>query len=142
MKRMNMSSSSINPLLDTESGKSSNNVNSNVPSNAFMESAKVARASLDWVAPSANDRSMRRGKIGIKTMILVYFLIIGGLICFITGLIFYLAPSANEKQVNVGGLDLLIVGVIMLIPGLWGAVNWVGTYRGWYGFSYQAFSLD
>jgi hypothetical protein len=57
-------------------------------------------------------------------------LLILGTILFLTGLALFLS---NRK-----GLDVLIVGTIMLLPGLYATNILIGTWLGWKNYEYAA----
>jgi hypothetical protein len=140
MKRMKGDGSGVshNPLMspDAETGLSIAQGAKQATSAAFQESARIARESGRW--DPAERRRGAVGSIGLKTLIMINFLLLGGFILFITGLVFFFNPT-NDAWI---GVDLLAVSAIMLLPGIWGAINWYGTSRGWIGFSYTSFNLD
>jgi len=57
-------------------------------------------------------------------------LLVIGTILFLTGLGLFLS---NHK-----GLDVLIVGCIMLLPGAYATNILIGTWLGWRGYDYDA----
>ena len=131
---------STSPLVDGISSSSSGSAkSSSTASSAYLESYKKARESGRWDSSELRSDELGAGRlaavvrnVSTKTLIFVFFLLLAGLILFITGLVFYLSPpptlSEGEEQTK-RGMDLLIVAAICLLPGLWAAVQ---LYRGEY----------
>ena len=119
-----------NPLVDELIDETTSSTRSGV-SDAYKESFKRARESARWESPTAVRRVSMFQAVGIKTLIFIIFLLLAGIVCLITGLVFFLSgPSATgEEGSEKRGVDLLIVSAIMLLPGLWASHK---CYRGDY----------
>lgn len=139
-KAMEVSNVSLLSQPDMESSSETKATSASFSgSSAYQHSMRIAKESGRWQAPSS-DNMRRAGQIGLKTLLTISFLVIAGLILLLTGLVFFF--SSREGTDDKKGYGMIIVAAIILVPGLWGAVNWWGTHNNWNGFSYEAFSLD
>ena len=64
----------------------------------------------------------------VRILIALFILLIIGAILFLTGLALFLSKRK--------GIDVLIVGCIMLLPGVYATQILIGTYLGWRGYDY------
>jgi len=112
------------------------------PSSAFMESLRKARASDTWqdVRILSSSNGGPRGP-GPKTKLVILAFVLVGVGMFIAGASIYWSGDYGEDQRKTG-LDLLACSCIPLLPGIYGAVSWVGHAQGWHGYASMALSYD
>mmetsp|Transcript_26996 Transcript_26996/g.37225 ORF Transcript_26996/g.37225 Transcript_26996/m.37225 type:complete len:138 (-) Transcript_26996:166-579(-) len=78
----------------------------------------------------------RLQKIRKKSLLCAVVFLFGGLALFVTGAVFFWTSSDNN------GLDLLILGSIMLLPGSYGIVIIYGALNGWRGYDAEMISEE
>lgn len=129
--------------MDVENDRDENTVNNSGnttsnplhyrgPSKAYMESYMRAQEERDKYPEPIEIQS----KPGWRTIVISILLMLGGLIMFIIGLVYFL--SSKDK-----GRDLLIVGSVMLLPGGYSSYVLFGAWMKWRNFSYNSIpSMD
>mmetsp|Transcript_26025 Transcript_26025/g.24871 ORF Transcript_26025/g.24871 Transcript_26025/m.24871 type:complete len:149 (-) Transcript_26025:120-566(-) len=101
------------------------------PSSAYLDSQK--RANNGRVSASTRAIIVRPGFRTIAAAVLLFF---GGIILVISGTVVY---SDTSQLVSKGqGLDMLVIGAIMLLPGSYGVINLYGSWRRWNGYTYDS----
>ena len=125
---INKSDHTLNPLHDEQNS-------SNEYSSAFAESMKMAQANRHSHGYDNNTSSSRisNERIGWKTKLIAFSLFGIGLILVLTGAgIYYSRPSPSSSSPDrKSGLDMFIIGWIMLVPGSWACYQVVGNWLGW-----------
>jgi hypothetical protein len=108
------------------------------PSAAYMESLARARANRIHDGESV---MVRERLPGWRTITSAIVFLLAGVIMFITGAVYRWTSDGTEKHNQ--GMDLLIVGGILLLPGMYATTVLIGAYLGWPGYSYnQVPSMD
>jgi hypothetical protein len=125
-----------NPMFST--------VGTGKPSPGFLESMRKARESKDWQdtrVSTSHPGLAARGSFGIRTKLAVLAFLLVGIGLFISGGVIYWSGDYGEDEMKTG-MDLLLCSSIPLVPGIYGAVRWVGNSNGWDGYQTIGFSYD
>jgi len=121
-------------LCDVElEGKSSSNpLHFRGPSQAYVESYMRAQEAREkYPEPMELPPKVP----GWRTWTMAFSFVVSGIIMFITGAVYYWTSDGSEKHHQ--GKDLLIVGSVILMPGIYSSYILIGAYLKWKGFNYE-----
>eukprot|EP01039_Chlorochromonas_danica_P008892 gene8892-9811_t len=102
------------------------------PSAAFLKSMQMAGREEDRYP---DDKEMllpnQTKRIGLKTLIAAILFVVVGLGLFITGLVIY---ATSTKTSTHNGMEMLITGAVLLLPGCYAATIIYGYCKQWRGY--------